>query len=360
MKKKIRVGIMGAGGIARAAYLPNLQKLKDVEVVAISEKEKVRGKEVAKEFNIHYLFTDFKEMLKLNLDGVGICLPNFLHKEATIASLKAGSNVLCEKPPALNAQDAKEMSAWAKKKKKILMIGLTWRFRSDSWALKKFIDAGELGRIYYLRCGYLRRRGIPGFGGWFTTKAKSGGGVLVDCGVHLLDLALYFMGNPKAITVSGSTYDKFGGRMSRGEKIAGMEKISWPPDYKVKEKTFDVEDLACALIKLEKGATLFLEVSWVSNIEKNFGYLSLFGDKGGADLRTDRELRIYRELRGNLVDVNPRLKPQDEYFEEMKHFIECIRKNKRPSPSGEEGWEVMKILDAIYLSAKTGKEVKLP
>ncbi|OPX33192.1 MAG: hypothetical protein B1H40_00560 [Candidatus Latescibacteria bacterium 4484_181] len=334
---KIRVGVIGTG--IGSYHIRAYQKLPEVEVVAVVDLDSKRAKQIAEEYGIAHSFSDYRKLLDLKqIDAVSVCTPNFLHAEITVAALQAGKDVLCEKPMAMNTQEAEMMVKAARQTGRKLMMAFCRRFQNDSQWLKKYIEAGELGEIYYAKTGWLRRRGIPGLGGWFTTKAKSGGGPLIDLGVHMLDLVLWLMGNPRAVSASGSTYAKF------------------TDLYPLEKGTLDVEDLACALVRLETGATVFLETSWVSNISGDRVYSSLFGTKGGADFPP---LKIYTEKHGKLVDLEPRLPEISGYDGEVAHFVECILQDKEPTATAEQGLEITRILDAIYESAETGKEVLL-
>jgi predicted dehydrogenase len=338
--RPVRLGIIGSG----IGYLhcQSLKKINDTEAlaVAICDINEDRAKHVATECGISKVFTDHKEMLKDDsIDAIVVSTPNFLHAPQTIDSLQAGKHVMCEKPMAMNAAEAEQMVAVAKKTGKILMMGFNNRFRADSQLLKSFIDSGELGDIYYAKTGWLRRKGIPGLGGWFTTKAKAGGGPLIDLGVHVLDLALWLMGNPRPVSVMGSAYAKFG-----------------PQAAKEQGGTYDVEDLAAGFIKLDNGATLILEASWASFVERERIYTQLCGTEGGADLDP---LKIYKEIHGSLTDLTPQFRPVSGHEMEMRHFVECLREGKEPMSTGQHGLDIMKILDAIYESMNTNKGVDL-
>lgn len=340
---KVRVGIIGLG--IGQHHIWGYQKCPKAEIVAVCDVDATRAQQVAKKENISRWFTDYRKMLELpNLDAVSICTPNYLHRPVAEAVFAAGKHVLCEKPLSINSKEGAKIVAAAKKSKKKFMLAYVNRFRGESQLLKQFIDAGELGQIYYAKCGWLRRRGIPGFGGWFTTKTKSGGGPLIDLGVHILDLTLWLMGFPKVDSVTGSVYTHF------GNKNIGF----W---WRSGNAPFDVEDLASAFIKLKNGATLSLDASWASNIEKSDEFYSrLMGTKGGAQLDP---LIIYKEELGAQVDLKPVYPKVDTFAAETAHFVECIIKNKEPIATGEQGLEIMQILDAIYLSAKTGKQIKI-
>jgi len=360
--KSLKVGVIGVGGIAQVAHIPNYQKIEGVEVIALSDVNEIKLKEVAKKFSISKTFTDYKELLKLKeIEAVSICTPNFLHKEQAVASFKAGKHLLCEKPLALNATEVEEILREAKKSKKKLMVAFCHRFDATSKILRRFIDRQELGEIYYVKASYLRRRGIPGLGGWFTTKKYAGGGPLIDVGVHILDLTLWLMGSPKPVLALGSTYNKFKDQATDG---------GWPPLFtRTADKftgTFDVEDLATAMVKFENDSTLFLEASWAGNSETGTS-ISLFGTKGGAYLNLPggggEELSvkfiIYKEVGGDLIDIYPQIPSQDSYYDEISHFIECIREDKEPLTKPEEMLNVVKIIEAIYRSAEKGEAVEI-
>ena len=340
---KVRVGVIGLG--VGQHHIWGYQKCAQAEVVAVCDVDSNRAQQVAKKENISRWFTDYRKLVKLpELDAVSICTPNYLHRPVAEAAFAAGKHVLCEKPLSISAKEGAKIVAAAKKAKKKLMMAYVNRFRGESQVLKRFIDTGELGQIYYGKCGWLRRRGIPGMGGWFTTKSKSGGGPLIDLGVHVLDLTLWLMGFPEVESVTGSVYTHF------GDKNIGY----W---WRSGNAPFDVEDLASAFIKLKNGATLTLDASWASNIEKSDEFYSrLMGTKGGAQLDP---LVIYKDALGTQVDLKPAYAKVDTFAAETAYFVNCILKNKEPMATGEQGLEIMKILDAIYLSAKTGKQISI-
>jgi len=348
MSRKIRVGVIGAGmGLGHAK---SYQAVGDVEVAAIADIDEAKVKKTAATFGIQGAYTDYRAMLKSEkLDAVSICLPNFLHCEATVEAVKAGCHVLCEKPMAMNVIEASRMIEAAAKARKILMIGFCHRFRPDSQLLKKIIDQGQLGEIYHSQVFALRRRGIPGLGGWFTTKSKSGGGGLIDIGVHILDLTMWEMGFPAPVSVTGATYMKFGHK--KDYTYVSMWGTPVPGG------TYDVDDFATALIRFDNGSTLSLEVSWAANIERDSFHSIILGDKGGAKLDAFEELKIYTEQYGRISDVLPKYAREDNVGNEVRHFIDCIRNNKKPISPGEHGLAVQKVLDAIYESSHTKKEI---
>jgi len=351
--KKVKVGIIGAGGIVQIGHIPSFQKLPDVEVVAISDPNEEKLKFVAEKFRIPRTFSDYKKMLEIkDIEIISICSPNFAHREQAVNSLMSGKNVLCEKPVAMNSKEAEEILNTAKRTKKKFMVAFPQRFTPSGIFLKKMIDRGEFGEIYYAKASYLRRRGIPGLGGWFTTKKLSGGGPLIDVGVHILDKVYWLMGAPEPVSVSGATFQKF-----KDKAVDG----GWPPvETRVGDKyarTFDVEDLSSGFIKFKNGASLFLEASWAGNSEAGLS-ISLFGEKKGAK-EDGSGLKIFDEEDGVLLDNSPVLPGADVYFEEIKHFVSCVREDKEPVTKPDEILNVIRIIESIYKSASTGREVRL-
>ncbi|MCD6520100.1 MAG: Gfo/Idh/MocA family oxidoreductase, partial [Anaerolineae bacterium] len=289
---KLRVAIIGAGGIARYAHAPGYKALEDrVELVAVCDVVRSKAEELARDFDIPRVYTDYREMLSQEkLDAVTVCTPNSAHKEPTIAALEAGAHVLCEKPIAMNLQEGREMVATARRLGKILQIGLHFRFRSETQALKRVIEAGELGEIYYGEATYMRRRGIPTWG-VFTQKEFQGGGALIDIGVHVLDHAMWLMGNPKPVSVLGMTYAKFGKR-----KDVAVSGKRWDVDK------FNVDDMGVAMVRFENGATLILRACWAAHIPKTIDETRILGTHGGAVMPP---LRISKDMHGMMVDITP-------------------------------------------------------
>ena len=252
MGTKVRVGVIGAGGIARGAHLPGYAKIPDeATVVAISDIDESRAQQVADEFGISKVYTDYNEMVtQEDLDLVSVCTPPFLHCAASVAALNAGVNVICEKPMAMNAAEGEEMIAAAQQNGKMLTIGFQSRFGERAQFLKHLIEQGELGEIYYARVLALRRRGIPTWG-VFIEKDKNGGGPLIDIGVHTLDLTLWLMGHPTPTAVTGAVFTKLA-------KRPGLYTRRNPVD----PERYTVEDFATAQIRFDTGAVINLETSW--------------------------------------------------------------------------------------------------
>ena len=284
---------------------------------------------------------------------MSVCTWNSAHAECAIAALRAGKHVLCEKPMALNTAQAQEMEKAAKENGKLLMIGFVRRFGNDCAVLKDFIDGGSFGDIYYAKAQYLRRKGCPG--GWFGDKSRSGGGPLIDLGVHVIDLCRYLMGGPQPVSVYGATFNKLGDRRhikdARGYSSTVVSK----------DDIFDVEDMATALIRFDNGAVLSVEASFSLNIEKDVGNIELFGTRAGCKL--DPELTIFTDMNQYLANVklaqSTALSFDGLFDNEINHFVECIETGRPCRNPAQDGVTLMRILDGIYESARTGHEVLL-
>ncbi len=347
---KIKVGIIGAGNISNF-HMAGYKELDNVEVIAACDINEERVKAYAEKHGIKHVFTDYNEMLKMKeIDAVSVCTWNNGHAPASIAALKAGKNVLCEKPLAMNVAEAEEMERVAKEAGKLLMVGFVRRFGQNTNILNDFIKNDHLGDIYYAKTSCVRRCGNPG--GWFSDNKRSGGGPLIDLGVHVIDLSRFLMGKPKAVSVSGATFNNIG---FRGNIKALDRYMPADPD-----EYCDVEDLAVAMIKFDNGAVLSVETSFSMNIKEEVLSLELFGTKAGAIL--EPKLELYSEQEGYLVDITPNYSKDEAPFRnnfknEVKHFVDCIANGTECLNPAEDGVEIMRILEAIYESAKTGKEV---
>jgi len=346
MTETLRVGIIGAGGIARAAHMPGYQAQSNVDVVAVCDVVPGKAAEFAAEFDIPSAYESHIEMLaKERLEAVSVCTPNAFHKATTIDALEAGLHVLCEKPIAMNLAEGQAMVDTAKRAGRILQIGLHWRFQSESQVLKRYVDAGDLGDIYYGEATYWRRRGIPGWG-VFTQKRLQGGGALIDIGVHTLDHTMWLMGSPKPVSVMGSSYAAFGKR----QDVVSI----W--DHWDAAK-FDVDDAAFAMVRFDNQATLMLRATWAANVERSGGETRILGTEGGAFMSP---LKIFTEAHGTLVDVAPASLPKVQaHTKEIEHFVACIREGTPNIVVPEQVLDVQAVIDAIYESTETGREVRI-
>ena len=357
MSKKLKVAIIGCGGIAKGCHLPGYARMDNVELVAACDIIIERAQEVAEKYGIPQVFQDYNDVFEIpGLDAVDICTPNYLHSIIAVAALNKGLNVFCEKPDAVNTVEAEKMKAAAEKSGKVLMVMRNNRYMQVSSFAKKMVEEGKMGEIYAARCGWQRRRGIPGKGGWFTTKAQSGGGPLIDLGVHMIDLTMWLMGNPKPVAVTGCAYSKFSDNNV-------SDSVNSDFGDKNSEVTMDVEDLAIGFIRFDNGACLQLEFSWASNIEQEQRYFELRGTKAGCCwYDRDDTLKIFGEENGVLTDILPKFDRSKEiqcHEANLRHFADVLLNGTEPMFVPQQGLNMVKILEAIYKSAELGKEIPL-
>jgi predicted dehydrogenase len=343
---KLKAAVIGLG--MGRNHVAGYQSHPDVEVVGVCDIDRVRLEEIGRKHNVSTLYTDYRVMLEeLEPDIVSVAVPNHIHKQLTLDALRAGAHVLCEKPMAMNAAEAREMLDAASQAKRRIMINFSYRFSAQSQALKAEVERGTFGEFYYGRTTWHRRRGIPGFGGWFGQKELSGGGPLIDLGVHRLDLALWLMGYPQVDWVLARSYDHLGSARARAE---GM--------------SFSVEDLAAGFVTFRNGTALEVEASWAAHIaEAELMETRLLGTKAGLVQRNVRgeysfEAYAYTERDGTLYDMALAALPErakSAYFV----FADSIARGVPHPATGEEGLTVMQILDSVYESARTGKPVQV-
>ena len=344
--KKFRVGVIGVG--MGRHHVAGFNEHPSCQVVAITDPDEQRLKAIGDLNNVPGRYTSAKEMFASEkLDIVSIATPNKYHKPLAVQAFQNGCHVFCEKPMATSSREARAMLEAAKKARKRLMIDFSYRFTEPAVALKREVDAGAIGEVYFARTIWHRRRGMPGFGGWFGQKALAGGGPLIDLGVHRLDLALWLMGYPKPVWVLGSTYNHI------ARELAGRAR-----------KKYDVEDMAVGMVKFSNGATLEVEASWAANIqEQELMETRLFGTKGGLVHRNvgetyKFEAELFVDHDGSLFDM--KLHPPFPKVEKpYATFVEIILGRAEPIATGEEGLIVQELLDAIYKSAKTGRPVRI-
>lgn len=351
---KWKVGIIGNGGICKGAHLEEYLNDERIEVAAVCDIIEERAQFLKDNyFPDAKVYTDYKELLKdESIDSVDICTPNYLHSIIAVAAFEAGKHVFCEKPDAINVEEVLKMQAAAEKAGKILMVMRNNRYVDASVFAKKYIDAGKMGEIYAGRCGWQRRRGIPGKGGWFTTKEQSGGGPLIDLGVHMIDLAIWLMGNPTPVSVSGNTYSKFSDNDT-------SDSVNSDFGDKNAAGTFDVEDLAMGMIRFDNGAVLQIEFSWASNVKRERRFVELRGTKSGLKWENG-QVEFYTEDDGELLDISaPNTDEHHGHFNNLKHFYDVVIDGAEPKFVPQQGVDMVKILCAVYESAKTGKEVLL-
>lgn len=345
VSKTFKVAFIGAGGIA-GAHANNLKKIDGVELVAAADVHQAGLDKFKENHGVTRTYTDFKEMLakETDVDAISVCTPNGLHAANTIAALEAGKHVIVEKPMGMTSAECNAMIAAAAKAKKHLVVGFQWRFDPRTQLIRSHVESGQFGKIMHVRCQALRRRGIPNWG-VFGRKDLQGGGPMIDIGVHVIEMAHYAMGSPKPISASGNTWTYLGNKPM--EAACG-----WPNwDY----KTYTVEDLAVGLIRFENGATLSIEASFAAHIEKDVWNFTMMGEKGGANWEN---AQIFHDQNGYMFNSTPAFTAKGDVFElKMKHFVDVCRDGRDNISDGKAGMMVQQMLDGVYASAESGKEV---
>jgi len=356
-EKVIRVGVIGCG--AGVFHLRGYSEDPRVKIVALAGLDTDRCARLAKEYDIPRVYTDYQDLLSdHDIDAVSVVVPNNLHLPVSRAAFEAGKHVLVEKPLAGTVADGEQMVAAAKQHNRLLGIAFQRRWRHDVQIVKELVDTGEMGDIYYAKAYWMRRSGIPGWGSWFTNKQAAGGGPLIDLGVHVLDMALYMMGNPKITSVTAATYDRIG---SQG-------KGNWPGTMGPRtggSNTYEVEDLATAFLRLDNGGTLLLEAAWAAYTEMTdeFG-VQLYGSQGGARIHSKDyadvgTLQLFSDVAGVATDSTPRLESRFGHSYICSRFVDAILDGAPLSPDGQEGLDRVRVIEAIYRSAALGREIMI-
>jgi len=346
MPKLVRVGVIGTGGIAMR-QAQRLAQLDDVEIVAGCDISEENLKKFAEKYEVPHTYKDFNEMVQLDeMDAITVCTPNYMHKEPTVAALKAGKHVMVEKPMAMNVQEAQAMVDAAEQSPGRLTMGFQYRLSPDAQALKRFVDAGQLGKVLFARCQALRRRGIPSWG-VFGRKELQGGGPLIDIGVHIMECAHFLMGEPRPVAASAQMFTYLGDKKPEAEAPWG----AW--DW----ETYTVEDLAIGLIRFDNGAVMSVEASFAAHIKENVFNCQLMGEKGGCVLHPPT---IFRDEAGTMVNVEPGYVGKWQSMDrKIDDWIADVRGEGKTQCPPISGLNVQKMLDALYASAEAGKEVEI-
>lgn len=334
---KVKLALAGCGNMAQVVHLPILQKMSDVQVTAVIDPDRRKAKAVAERFGIAASFTSLEAFLSSELaaetDAVDICTPTDTHRPLAIEAIEAGKHLLIEKPVARTAKEARDIVDCAKKYDRKVMVGMNSRFRPDVIMLKTFIEKNELGKVFYIKSGWLKQQ--AGVQAWQQQQAKSGGGVILDLGIVMLDMAMWLLNYPNVLTVTAETY---------------------------KQYTKNVEDSAALLARLDGGITFTTEVSWTFQREGDFFYCNVFGDDGAAFINP---LKVMKRVHGNLVNLTPAA-PQSpvalykkSYENEFRHFINSVKGIVPLISSAEEAAKRMLLVEAIYQSASKHKEISL-
>lgn len=328
-EKVVQLGVIGAGGMAQVVHLPILKKFSDVHIEAICDLDRSKAGFIAQKFGIPRFFGDAQHLLALSeLDGVLILTPTNSHLALTLMALESKKHVLVERPIARKVSEAEKMVEAAQKAKRILMVAMNHRFRPDSMILKNFIEGGELGDVFMVRTGWLKKKGRWSRGDWVVKKRLSGGGVLMDLGLQMLDLSLWLLESYEFESISAVLFN-----------------------HTLK---LEVEDTVACQLKLKNGKIATMHASWALLAPETQAYAHFWGTKGAAVLNP---LRIDKEMHGNLVNVTPEKSlsqkelHRSSFKYELRHFVECVRHNRQPVSSGQEALEILKVVESIYKAA---------
>lgn len=348
----LRVGLLGAGAISDD-HCRGVNAHPDARIVAVADCSRKRRERIQSAYQVDKGYADWENLVAdPDLDAVIVALPNYLHAPAAIRAFQKGKHVLLEKPFAMNWGEAKRIAAAAKRAKRVLMLGMNRRFVREAQELRTVVARGELGEIYHAKTFWLRRQGAPKFNTWFVNKPLSGGGCMLDIGVHALDLAMFLMNNWEPVCVSGQTYGKFGHR--------GLGEGGWGQSDRDSKLKFNVDDFSCALVKFRNGATLNVNISWaLHQAEKDENNVELYGTEAGARM-SPLTLFRYAKRKGEMEDVALKnVKVPNFSPSRQAHWIETVLGRSKPICEVSQSLVVQRVLDGIYKSSATGREVRL-
>ncbi len=351
--RKIKVAVIGCGTIANNSHIPSYLQNERAEIKYFCDIIPSRAKAAVEKYGCGEAIEDYMTALKdPEIEAVSVCTPNICHSEIAIAALEHGKNVLCEKPAARIYPEALAMQEAQKKYGKVLNIGVVNRFNYAVNQIKTLIEQGELGNIYHVYASFRSHRSIPGLGGDFTTKSVAGGGVLIDWGVHFLDIVMYCCGDPQPKSVSSEAFSKLGTDISNYAYV-GM----WAGPPKL-NGTYDVEDSITGVVRTE-GPVISFQGAWAQNIGVNEMYIDFMGDKGGIRLQYGKNFTMYSVKNGMLSETKYSFSEKNMFQNEIDSFLDCID-SKKVLPSNIDTVIITaKLMDAIYRSAESHKEIEL-
>ncbi len=352
MSKRMKCAVIGCGAIGNT-HTERYVKSAYADLACLVDIERSKAEALAARCNVPAVLTDYRKILKdPSIQAVSVCLPNYLHAPVSIDCLRAGKHVLCEKPIALNARQAQAMQAAAKRSRRLLAIGVVNRYSDNVNCIRKMIAAGDLGDVYHVNAVFKAHRSIPGLGGWFTNRAKSGGGVLIDWGVHFLDLILYCLGNPRPTTMSGAAYSKLG---ANPREYAYISMWAGPPKL---DGVCNVEEYASGLLRTS-AATVAFEGAWAQNIGDAAMYIEFLGDRAGIRLTYGGGFVVYGHKEGALYKTEPSLRAGDMFQTEIDTFLQCAATGRKCPSEISTVLSTQRVLDAFYRSAKLKREVRV-
>ena len=355
MKEKIRVAVIGCGTIANSAHIPAYLKHPDAEIRYFCDIIPARADECVKKYGCGKAVYDYKEILDdPDLDCVSVCTHNDMHSVIAIDFMRHGKDVLCEKPAARILSEALEMEKVSYETGRILSIGVCNRYSNAVNRIKDMIEAGDLGDVYHVYASFRAHRSIPGLGGAFTTHAESGGGALIDWGVHYIDLIMYCLQDPKVLTVSGEAFSKLGVDM-KNYVYTSM----WAEDTSDTENgVYDVDDSVVGLIRTEKSVISF-NGAWAQNIGINETFIDFMGDKGGIRLQYGGGFTYYTAKDGALLEIKPDFRMNGIHESEVLDFVDCVKTGRRNRNDIRFAVGTSKIMQTVYDSSETHREIVL-
>lgn len=351
---KLKVAVIGCGNIANSSHIPAYIKNEETEIKYFCDLIPERAQACVEKYGCGQAVVDYHDFLNdPELDAVSVCTHNDFHSIIAIDFLRAGKHVLCEKPAARILSEALEMQKVAHETGKVLNIGVCNRFNTYVMKIKELIDSGELGEVYHVYASFRSHRSIPGIGGDFTTKAKSGGGSLIDWGVHFIDLVMYCCGDPKPLTASGEAFCKL------GKDIKNYTYTSmWAKDSADMDGTYDVDDSVVGVVRTS-GPVISFNGAWAQNVGENEMYIDFMGDKAGIRLRYCSNFRLWSVKNGMLTETEVKASETNMYENEINDFVRCIKTGDKNQQNIDYAVETSKILQAIYDSSENHCEIKI-
>jgi len=352
--EKIKVAVIGCGTIANSAHIPSYMKNEKAEIVYFCDILPERAEEAVAKYGCGKAITDYKEALAdAEIDAVSVCTPNHMHAEISIAALEAGKQVLCEKPSARTYAEAKKMQEAQASTGNMLSIGVVNRFNAGVNKIRELVDGGELGEVYHVYVSFRAERSIPGLGGAFTTHAIAGGGVLIDWGVHYLDIVMYCLDDPEVKTVSGKGFCKLGKNLSEYEY-----KHMWAENTKNLDGTYDVDDFVTGFIRTA-GSTITLNGAWAQNIGETETYIDFIGTKAGIRLKYGGDFQLYKIENGELKPHTFDYPKWDMFQKEIDSFVDTVKTKQRLASNIDKAVITTRMMQALYDSSEQEKEIAL-
>ena len=350
----MKVAVIGCGTIANAAHIPSYMNNPEAEIKYFCDIIPERAEAAVEKYGCGTAITDYHIALNdPEIEAVSVCTPNNMHPTISIDAMRAGKDVLCEKPAARTYAEALEMQKVQHETGRILNIGVVNRFNDSVNLIKKFIDDGKLGEVFHVYVSFRAHRSIPGLGGAFTTKAIAGGGALIDWGVHYLDIVMYCCGDPKPVTVTGEVFCKLGRDMKNY-----AYKSMWAENTKNVDGTYDVDDSVTALIRTE-GPVITVNGAWAQNIGQSETYIDFMGDKAGIRLQYGSDFTVYTAEHGALIEYKPEFKMRDHFQNEIDAFVDCVKTRKKLPSHIDTVIITARMMQAIYDSSAAHQEQKL-